>query len=150
MSVKRTARPFRRPSLERCTRSDCESDCECEAVAETSPLLRKATPLPKMQVAALLLVFLPESVTSTLIYPFIVQVSALCVRAWTYADGVALQLVRNLNIVKGDPASVGYYSGIIVSALLIIPRLLVLPDTVGIVFLPNGSNIRVLLGPRIG
>lgn len=32
------------------------------------------TPLPKRQVAALLFVFLPESVTSTLIYPFVVEV----------------------------------------------------------------------------
>ncbi|KAF8587553.1 MFS general substrate transporter [Ramaria rubella] len=74
---------------------------------ETSFLLpsgesaNKPTPLPKLQVAALLFVFLPESVTSTLIYPFIVQ------------------LVRSLNIVKGDPASVGYYSGLIESCFFV-------------------------------
>ena len=51
--------------------------------SETSTLLlgeetnkTTPTPLPKTQVAALLLVFLPESVASTLIYPFIVQVSS--------------------------------------------------------------------------
>jgi hypothetical protein len=71
-------------AFERCTCSECARDYASDhagaAAVETTTLLQgeessKPTPLPKKQVAALLLVFLPESVTSTLIYPFIVQVS---------------------------------------------------------------------------
>lgn len=56
-----------------------ESQSRMTSVSETTPLLnnpeeKNYTPLPKLQVAALLLVLLPESLTSTLIYPFIVQV----------------------------------------------------------------------------
>ncbi|GJJ13326.1 hypothetical protein Clacol_007578 [Clathrus columnatus] len=70
------------------------------SISEITPLLRDdhkvedRTPLPKLQVAALLLGLLPESLTSTLIYPFIVQ------------------LVKDLNIVQ-DEEAVGYYSGLI-------------------------------------
>ncbi|KAF8527517.1 MFS general substrate transporter [Hysterangium stoloniferum] len=114
MSTRRTSQPFRRPSLEQCACSDCdepehlaatESENTLHENSETSPLLAGTsaarTPLPKLQVAGLLLVLLPESVTSTLIYPFIVQ------------------LVRSLNIVKGDPAAVGYYSGLIESCFFV-------------------------------
>ena len=65
-------------SFEQCSCSECALN-EPIAAVETTTLLQgqssKPTPIPKTQVAALLLVFLPESVTSTLIYPFIVQVS---------------------------------------------------------------------------
>lgn len=75
-------KPIRRPSSEQILRSEYPFD-EADTPVETNPLLPgeeaiKPTPLPKLQVAALLLVFLPESVTSTLIYPFIVQVSRRC------------------------------------------------------------------------
>ena len=73
-------KPIGDPSLEeRSSFSENVLD-ERDSLVETNPLLQgeetnKPTPLPKLQVAALLLVFLPEPVTSTLIYPFIVQVS---------------------------------------------------------------------------
>ncbi|KIJ26674.1 hypothetical protein M422DRAFT_236419 [Sphaerobolus stellatus SS14] len=94
-----------------------------ERSGETDPLISKthpsATPLPKVQIAALLFVFLPESVTSTLIYPFVVQ------------------LVRSLHIVKGrNPASVGYYTGLIESSFFLTEAIFVsiwahLSDRVG-------------------
>ncbi|KAF8526099.1 major facilitator superfamily domain-containing protein [Gautieria morchelliformis] len=106
MSSYGTTQPVRRPSLERCSCSDCALDEPDPPLGETDLLLQgdetiKPTPLPKLQVAALLLVFLPESVTSTLIYPFIVQ------------------LVINLKVAKGDPATVGYYSGLIESCFFV-------------------------------
>lgn len=60
--------------------SDQWSESSTISISETTPLIgnldgEKQTPLPKLQVAALLLVLLPESLTSTLIYPFVVQVN---------------------------------------------------------------------------
>ena len=81
----------RRPSFERCSCSECVPDDEPDTPVETHPLLQSEeiskgpTPLPKLQVASLLLVFLPESVTSTLIYPFIVQVSKRYSRIRTHS-----------------------------------------------------------------
>ncbi|KAH7915290.1 major facilitator superfamily domain-containing protein [Hygrophoropsis aurantiaca] len=70
---------------------------------EERPLLpsRKAkipsTPLPKLQIAVLLIVQLAEPISSMCIYPFINQ------------------LVRELDITGGDETKVGYYAGLIES-----------------------------------
>ncbi|KAG2126676.1 major facilitator superfamily domain-containing protein [Suillus cothurnatus] len=58
---------------------------------------KKATPLPKLQIAILLLALLVEPIASQSIYPYINQ------------------LVSELNITGGDERKVGYYAGLIES-----------------------------------
>ncbi|KIJ67973.1 hypothetical protein HYDPIDRAFT_126547 [Hydnomerulius pinastri MD-312] len=58
---------------------------------------QKPTPLPKLQIAILMLATLVEPISSHCIYPFINQ------------------LVRELDITGGDDKKVGYYAGIIES-----------------------------------
>ncbi|KAN0136079.1 major facilitator superfamily [Lactarius tabidus] len=59
---------------------------------------RRPTPLPRVQIAVLLSVWLVESIISHSIIPYINQ------------------LVRELPVVGGDDRKVGYYTGIIMSA----------------------------------
>ncbi|KAG2075426.1 MFS general substrate transporter [Suillus decipiens] len=58
---------------------------------------KKATPLPKLQIAILMLVALVEPIAAQSIYPYINQ------------------LVRELDITGGDERKVGYYAGLIES-----------------------------------
>ncbi|KAI9455177.1 MFS general substrate transporter [Lactarius psammicola] len=60
--------------------------------------IRKPTPLPRVQIVALLSVWLVESIISHSITPYLNQ------------------LVKELPIVRDDERKVGYYTGIIVSA----------------------------------
>lgn len=60
---------------------------------EAAPL---PTPLPKTQLAILLLVQMPEQLTASVIYPFVNQ------------------LVRSTGITGGDERKTGYYAGLIV------------------------------------
>lgn len=65
-----------------------------EGLIEAAPL---PTPLPKMQLAILLLVQMPEQLTASVIYPFVNQ------------------LVRSTGITGGDERKTGYYAGLIES-----------------------------------
>lgn len=103
---------------ERNSLDSIESDSYTEATALLSNSAGQGrTALPKLQIFAVLFIFLPESVTSTLIYPFVVQVRKASGRRHQVLISIinnVLKLVRDLNIVKGDPAAVGYFSGLIV------------------------------------
>ncbi|KAI0629468.1 MFS general substrate transporter [Trametes polyzona] len=86
-------------------------------VGETSPLLpaederikkgRKPTPLPKGQIAILMLLGLTEPITSHCIFPFINQ------------------LISELDITGGDEKKVGYYAGMIESIFFAMEALFV-------------------------
>ncbi|KAI0637849.1 major facilitator superfamily domain-containing protein [Trametes polyzona] len=92
-----------------------------EVLDETSPLLhgtaseaesedlgiRRPTPLPKGQIAILMLLTLTEPITSHCIYPFINQ------------------LVSELDITGGDEKKVGYYAGMIESIFFAMEALFV-------------------------
>ncbi|KAI9443968.1 MFS general substrate transporter [Lactarius indigo] len=77
---------------------------EDDHIDEETPFLprddapRKPTPLPRLQVAVILSIWLVESLISSSISPYLNQ------------------LVRELPIVGGDGRKVGYYTGIIVSS----------------------------------
>ncbi|KAI0350597.1 MFS general substrate transporter [Trametes cingulata] len=86
-----------------------------EVLDETSPLLheakggksRKPTPLPKGQIAILMLLSLAEPITSICIFPFINQ------------------LIGELDITGGDGRKVGYYAGMIESTFFAMEALFV-------------------------
>ena len=90
---------------------------------EQRPLLsdvakrKKPTPLPKFQIAILMLLHLAEPMTSTVIFPFINQASGII--SWTAClDSLTEdlpQLVSELDITGGDEKKVGYYAGLIVT-----------------------------------
>lgn len=81
-------------------------------IDEQTPLLdrkqRKATPLPKLQIAVILLLQVCEPLTSQSIYPYINQ------------------LVSELDIIGGDKRKVGYYAGLIESLFFATEALTVL------------------------
>jgi hypothetical protein len=58
------------------------------------------TPLPKIQLAILLVAQMPEQLTASVIYPFVNQ------------------LVRSTGITGGDERKTGYYSGLVVCCAL--------------------------------
>jgi len=62
---------------------------------------RLATPLPRVQMAILLLLHLAEPMCATVIHPFIAQ------------------LILELGVTGGDPSTVGYYVGLIESLFFI-------------------------------
>jgi hypothetical protein len=68
-----------------------------EELTEAAP---QPTPLPKVQLAILLLVQMPEQLSATVIYPFVNQ------------------LVRSTGITGGDERKTGYYAGLIVRVVL--------------------------------
>ncbi|KAF9815816.1 hypothetical protein IEO21_04328 [Rhodonia placenta] len=69
---------------------------------------KPVTPLPKLQIAILLLLQLAEPITSQCIYPFINQ------------------LVSELDITGGDEKKVGYYAGMIESVFFLTEAMFVL------------------------
>jgi hypothetical protein len=75
-----------------CRFSEEKQSSEGELV-EAVPL---RTPLPKTQIAILLLVQMPEQLTASVIYPFVNQ------------------LVRSTGITGGNERKTGYYAGLIV------------------------------------
>ncbi|KAG1787277.1 major facilitator superfamily domain-containing protein [Suillus plorans] len=81
---------------------------------ETTPLIpakgskKPRTPLPKLQIAILITLQLAEPIASTSIFPYINQ------------------LIRELDITRGDEAAVGYYAGIIYSLFFVGQALTVL------------------------
>ncbi|KAG2342106.1 MFS general substrate transporter [Suillus weaverae] len=81
---------------------------------ETTPLVpakgskKPKTPLPKLQIAILIMLQIVEPIASTSIFPYINQ------------------LIRELGITGGDDAAVGYYAGIIESLFFVAQALTVL------------------------
>jgi hypothetical protein len=77
------------------------------------------TPLPKVQLAILIALFLAEPITSTVIYPFANEVYrtdfGFCV--WLKIDA-PIQMVNEFGITHGDPRKTGYYVGLIVRSVL--------------------------------
>ncbi|KAJ2934959.1 hypothetical protein H1R20_g2101, partial [Candolleomyces eurysporus] len=65
--------------------------------SSSTPKIQKATPLPKLQIAIVLMLQICEPVCSQSIYPYINE------------------LVSTLDIVKGDEKKIGYYAGLIES-----------------------------------
>ncbi|KAG0702465.1 major facilitator superfamily domain-containing protein [Suillus ampliporus] len=74
-------------------------------LVEAAPL---PTPLPKIQLAILLLVQMPEQLTASVIYPFVNQ------------------LVRSTGITGGDERRTGYYAGLIESMYYTVEAITVL------------------------
>ena len=89
---------------------------------EETPLLndnpqkkRSPNPLPKLQIAIVLLLQVCEPLTSQSIYPYINQVSSSVVDRWGGNFAHSLwQLISELGITDGDKRRVGYYAGLIV------------------------------------
>ncbi|KAF9007525.1 major facilitator superfamily domain-containing protein [Cyathus striatus] len=73
-----------------------------------SPKQRKPTPLPKLQIAIVLLLQISEPIASQSIYPYINQ------------------LVSELDITGGDERKVGYYAGLIESLFFLTEAITVL------------------------
>ena len=69
------------------------------------------TPLPKLQIAILLLVQLAEPICSQCIYPFTPQVIRRSVNTHSNTRLTYFQLINELGITGGDQKKVGYYTG---------------------------------------
>ena len=94
---------------------------------EETPLLnsntqkqRLPTPLPKLQIAIVLLLQVCEPLTSQSIYPYINQVGSCVVNrsGSIFRSSLVLlgQLISELDITGGDERRVGYYAGLIVES----------------------------------
>ncbi|KAJ7183242.1 major facilitator superfamily multidrug-resistance, DHA1 sub-family [Mycena filopes] len=69
--------------------------------AEEDRVLRKRTPIPKFQLAILLLIQLAEPITAFVIYPFVVQ------------------LVRDTGVTGGQETKTGFYAGLLESTFFL-------------------------------
>jgi len=86
---------------------------------EQTPLLKKPqkpayTPLPKLQIAIVLILQICEPICSMSIYPYINEVSSQLFYP-PCALLIYVKLVSTLDIIGGDERKVGYYAGLIVS-----------------------------------
>ena len=95
---------------------------------ETQPFLgldsqeeRLPNPLPKLQLAIVLLLQVCEPITSQSIYPYINQVRLLC-RLREVSSHHFRQLIIELDITGGDNRKVGYYAGLIVEWKLVLAK----------------------------
>ncbi|KAF9230341.1 MFS general substrate transporter [Melanogaster broomeanus] len=90
-------------------RSSCASDCDESVPLLPSPavVIKRPTPLPKLQITILLLVSLIEPIASQCILPFINEAKT------------DMQLVADLDITGGDKRKVGYYAGLIESLFFV-------------------------------
>ena len=90
--------------------NDAESNDSNARGSDESGALKPTgrTPLPKLQLATILLIQFTEPLTATVIYPFIIQ------------------CVRDTGITGGDETKTGYYAGIVVRAVSL--NLLILPN----------------------
>lgn len=80
-------------------------------------LERQRSPIPKLQLAIILLLQICEVVTSYSILPYINQVySSPSVRPDMAHSYVASKLIADLGITGGDNAKLGYYAGLIVES----------------------------------
>jgi hypothetical protein len=93
---------------------------------ETQPFLsldsqkkRLPNPLPKLQLAIVLLLQVCEPITSQSIYPYINQVRLLR-RSREGSSHYFRQLITELDITGGDDRKVGYYAGLIVEWKLVL------------------------------
>ena len=78
-------------------RTDAESNnLNASSSDESGTKIVGRTPLPKLQLAIILLIQFTEPLTATVVYPFIIQ------------------CVRDTGITGGDETKTGYYAGIIV------------------------------------
>jgi hypothetical protein len=90
---------------------------EYDSILPVEQALTKSTPLPKLQLFSILYIQFSEPITTTVIYPFIIQ------------------LIRDTGITGGDEAKTGYYSGFIVSNLSIYLRFSLFNTSAGIYIL---------------
>ena len=74
---------------------------------------RKPNPLPKLQLAVVLLLQVCEPITSQSIFPYINQVHLLR-KSREVSCHHFPQLIIELDITGGDDRKVGYYAGLIV------------------------------------
>ena len=97
---------------------------------ETQPLLglasdsqkkRLPNPLPKLQLAIVLLLQVCEPITSQSILPYINQVRLLR-RSREASSQSFRQLIIELDITGGDNRKVGYYAGLIVEWKLVLVK----------------------------
>ena len=80
---------------------------------DTVPERRPITPLPKLQIAIVLLLQVCEPITSQSIFPYINQVrSHDCGKILMLIS--CRQLISELDVTGGDERKVGYYAGLIV------------------------------------
>ena len=103
--------------------SDHQPDEETPLLGDTSsaqPPPRKGNPLPKLQIAIVLLLQVCEPLTSQSIYPYINKVSTLHAQEIIVFTWCVLQLVSELDITGGDERKVGYYAGLIVSQPVVV------------------------------
>jgi hypothetical protein len=78
---------------------------------------RKRTPIPKSQLAILLLLLSCELYTGSSILPYINQVNLLYFAMAAACSYFNLKLIGDLGITGGDNAKVGYYAGLIVELI---------------------------------
>ena len=95
---------------------------------ETQPLLGPdiqkncpPNPLPKLQLAVVLLLQVCEPITSQSIFPYINQVRPLR-RSREASSHHFRQLIIELDITGGDDRKVGYYAGLIVEWHLVLAK----------------------------
>ncbi len=77
---------------------------------------RKRTPLPWSQLYIVLILQLPEPLTSQVIFPFAPQVCSSATFA-CLAPELCVQLMRDIGVTHGDERQVGYYVGFMVGVL---------------------------------
>lgn len=83
---------------------------------------RLPNPLPKLQLAIVLLLQVCEPITSQSIFPYINQVRLLLRRLRVASSHHLRQLITELDITGGDHRKVGYYAGLIVEWKLVLAK----------------------------
>jgi hypothetical protein len=94
-------------------------------------VVKKPTPLPKLQLFSILYIQFCEPLTATVIYPFIVN------------------LVQDTGITSGDEAKTGYYAGVIVSDSFLINTEIGMNTSTGIRIFRCRSLDGVAVGPYV-
>ena len=97
---------------------------------ETQPLLgldsqkkHLPNPLPKLQLAIVLLLQVCEPITSHSIFPYVNQVRLL--RSSEASSHHFRQLIIELDITGGDDRKVGYYAGLIVEWKMVLTKFVI-------------------------
>lgn len=97
-------------------------DTDSTIIDEETPLLASGcvtsktsrTPLPKAQLAIVLMLQICEPITSQSIYPYINAVSRTVEYQGIGSSQISFKLISELDITGGDNRKVGYYAGMIV------------------------------------
>ncbi len=93
------------------------SDEQTALLSDRHDLQRQRTPVPKLQLAVILLLQICEIVTSYSILPYINQVYlSSSMRPDMAHSYLASKLIADLGITGGDNAKLGYYAGLIVES----------------------------------